>query len=46
MDWPRGINFLVSMISRSDLPRLFLWRFLKDEVYFAPVPITLNILKD
>jgi hypothetical protein len=46
MDRPGEIHFLASAISRSDPPRLFLWGFVKDEVYVPPVSITQNNLKD
>jgi len=44
MDWLRGVHFLASPIPRSDPPQLFLWGFVKDEVYILLVPVTLNNL--
>jgi hypothetical protein len=49
MAQPRGgeVHFLASAISRSDPPLdFFLWGFVKDGVYFPPILITLNNLKD
>jgi len=42
----QGVQFLASVISRSDPLDLFLWGFVKDEVYFLPMLITLKNLKD
>jgi hypothetical protein len=42
-----GVQILASAISRSEPPpALFLWGFVKDEVYVRPIPTTLNNLKD
>jgi hypothetical protein len=45
-----GVHFRASVISRSDphptpAVDIFLWSFVKDEVYVPPMPITLNNLK-
>jgi len=46
MDKPRFVHFVVSSISRSDPLHFLMWGFVKDEIYFLPMPIILNNLND